>query len=53
MSNDPADPSTPLGQLAATLHELYLEFVAAGFTESQALYLVGQNLKAMHQASNG
>jgi hypothetical protein len=47
MSNEPADPGTPLAALTASLHELYLEFVKAGFSEAQALYLVGQQIRAM------
>ncbi|MGI5274856.1 hypothetical protein ACQEUU_37385 [Nonomuraea sp. CA-218870] len=43
---EPEDPITQLAAGAAQLHELYASFVAAGFTESQALYLVGQALAA-------
>lgn len=38
----PDDPMSELATAAASLHELYLSLVAAGFTETQALYLVGQ-----------
>lgn len=36
----PADPVTDLGAAAATLHELYLTFVRAGFTTDQVMQLV-------------
>lgn len=36
---EPVDPISELRQLAAQIHELYLEWVAAGFTETQALDL--------------
>lgn len=39
---EPEDPITQLAQAAASLHELFTAYVAAGFTENQALYLVGQ-----------
>lgn len=39
---EPEDPITQLAQAAASQHELFMAYVAAGFTESQAIYLVGQ-----------
>ncbi len=39
---EPEDPITQLAQAAASLHELFTSYVSAGFTKSQALYLVGQ-----------
>ena len=36
----PADPITDLAAGAAQLHEAYESFVAAGFTESQAMRMV-------------
>lgn len=50
MSNEqplPTDPITDLAAGAFAQHELYLAWVAAGFTESQAMYLVGQIVFAM------
>jgi hypothetical protein len=41
---EPRDPIVPLAAAAAQAHELYLTFVGSGFTETQALYLVGQIL---------
>src|SRR5690606_5978938 len=39
---EPDDPITQLAAAAAHLHELYSALAHAGFTEQQALYLVGQ-----------
>lgn len=36
------DEITELRAAAQQLHELYTEYVRAGFTEQQALYLVGR-----------
>ncbi|MCW2915520.1 MAG: hypothetical protein JWN52_3588 [Actinomycetia bacterium] len=46
MGDLPNDPVSALAEGAAQLHELYLAFISAGFTESQALYLVGQQIQA-------
>lgn len=43
---EPDDPITQLAAAAVGMHELFISFVAAGFTEQQALYLVGQALTA-------
>lgn len=48
-----SDVPYDVGQLttsAVALHEMYLAYVAAGFTEAQALYLVGQILAAAQGA---
>ncbi|WP_165969578.1 hypothetical protein [Nonomuraea terrae] len=50
---DPEDPITQLAAAAVGLHELYVSLVAAGFTESQALHLVGQALSAAAQGQSG
>jgi hypothetical protein len=42
----PPDPITALTEAAASLHEMFLAYVKAGFTEQQALYLAGQILTA-------
>jgi len=44
--SEPDDPITQLAAAAVGLHELFTSFVTAGFSESQALYLVGQALTA-------
>lgn len=36
---------TPLGLAATQLHEMYTEFRQAGFTDQEALYLVGQIIR--------
>jgi len=38
----PEDPITALTEMAASLHEMFKAYVEAGFTEEQALYLVGR-----------
>ena len=42
----PTDPITILGEAAAQLHEVYCSYIGAGFTEQQALYLIGQIITA-------
>lgn len=39
---EPEDPITSLAEAAVSLHELFQAYVDAGFTEQQALYLVGR-----------
>lgn len=46
MSPEPSDPITELAQAAMQLHELFTAYVEAGFTEQQALYLVGKIMTA-------
>lgn len=50
MGDLPNDPVSALAEGAAQLHEFFLALESAGFTESQALYLVGQAIN--HQAGN-
>lgn len=48
MGDDDKGPDNPIGALldaAISMHEMFTSFVAAGFTEQQALYLVGQSLR--------
>jgi hypothetical protein len=45
----PLGPISDLAQAATQLHELFSAYVAAGFTEPQALYLIGQLLRAQAQ----
>lgn len=42
----PADPVSALAEGAAQLHEVFEAYQDAGFTERQALYLLGQILQA-------
>ena len=44
----PADPVLPLRQMAVQMHELFTEYIHAGFNRKEALYLIGQ---AIHGAS--
>lgn len=45
----PPDPLTELAKGAAQVHELFSSYVDAGFSENQALYLVGKMLAASIQ----
>ncbi|MFJ2110641.1 hypothetical protein ACIOEX_01710 [Streptomyces sp. NPDC087850] len=46
---EPSDPISQLAEAAVQLHELYLSYISAGFTEGQALDMV----KAVLLASIG
>jgi hypothetical protein len=46
MTDFPAEPLSALAEAASGLHELFLSYVAAGFTDIQALHLVGLLLTA-------
>lgn len=41
------EPRTPLQEAAAQAHEMFTTFMGQGFTESQAIYLVGQVLVSL------
>jgi hypothetical protein len=43
----PQEPLTHLAEGAAQMHEMFLAYQQAGFTEYQALYLVGSVLRGM------
>lgn len=45
--NQPQEPMTPLATSAAQQHEMFLAWVAAGFTEPQALGLLKTWLHAL------
>lgn len=36
----PQDPSTPIAEAAVAIHEMFMTWVRAGFTEDQALRLI-------------
>jgi len=42
----PPDPLSELASVAVQLHEVYLTYTRAGFTDNQALYLVGKMVTA-------
>lgn len=42
----PADPVTELMEMAASMHELFQSWVAAGFTDEQAMRLLGSMIDA-------
>jgi len=45
----PAEPMTALAEGAATTHELFLAYVGAGFTPTQALYLTAEIITAPYR----
>jgi len=47
MAPDPQKPLTSLAESAAPMHEMFMAYRQVGFTEQQALYLIGCALKAM------
>jgi len=44
-SSTPVDPISELRAAAVQLHELHEEWLRAGFTADQAIYLVGQVIR--------
>ena len=46
MSNAPTEPTSDLRQLASVLWQTYVALRAEGFSEPQALTIVGQLLQA-------
>jgi hypothetical protein len=46
MTNGPIEPAADLRQLANTLRQTFLALVQEGFTEQQALTIIGQILAA-------
>ncbi len=51
-ANLPPNPITVLAEGAAQLHEIFCSYKAAGFTEQQALYLVGLIITAAMREAN-
>lgn len=49
MPEIPEDPITELAAIAQQMHEMYLAYLAAGFTEAQAMQL----LEAVVHAQSG
>ncbi|MEV7013287.1 hypothetical protein [Streptosporangium sp. NPDC051022] len=50
---EPEDPITQLAQGAVQLHEVFVAYVEAGFTEQQALFLIGQMIQALARGVTG
>ena len=46
MAEDPADAVTELAQMAIQMHELYVTYVDAGFTDAQAMQLLCAHVQA-------
>lgn len=48
MTEGPEDPFQGRGhQMAISLHEMFTSFIAAGFTEAQAMSLVNNSLQTL------
>lgn len=50
-SQSPENPLTQLAAAAAQIHEMFRALIGAGFTEPQALYLVGQQVRPRGEAA--
>jgi hypothetical protein len=50
MPSSPKDPITPLMEGTTQQHELFMAYIASGFTRKEALYLIGQILTAVVKA---
>lgn len=44
VEDTPVDPFTSMAAAAASMHEMYVSLLAAGFNEAQAMYIVAQAL---------
>ncbi len=51
MPDETPAPPLSIAEGAVALHESYTSFLAAGFTEHQALYLIGQMLRGASSGS--
>jgi hypothetical protein len=49
----PADPMTALSEGAVQVHELFMEYRHAGFTEGQAFAIINTILAAVIRNQNG
>ena len=45
MSEEPNTPITALWESALAMHEIFLTFMEAGFSESQALFMMVEMIK--------
>jgi hypothetical protein len=53
MPDAPSDPITPLLESATQIHEMFLAWQKAGFTEAQAFELVRTAIGAMFKGAGG
>lgn len=51
MSNGPVEPASDLRVLASTVRQTYVALVQEGFTEREALTIIGQILAAYRPTS--
>jgi len=49
----PTEPSADLRQLASIYHQMFIALTQEGFTEQQALLIIGQNIAASFLAGGG
>jgi hypothetical protein len=49
--DSPLDPITALASGAIAMRETFLSYLAAGFTEEQGLYLIGQLMRIAFEAA--
>jgi hypothetical protein len=49
----PDDPVSPLREAAVSMHELFSEYMRAGFNRKEALYLIGQQLHGVAAQGQG
>lgn len=53
MSERQTEPMTPMAEATAHLHEMFVTLVAGGFTEAQALHMLGVMLATNGQQQQG
>jgi hypothetical protein len=46
MGNGPVEPAADMRQMASMLHQMFVALTSEGFTEQQALVVIGQMLNA-------
>jgi hypothetical protein len=51
MPEPPQDPLSAMGTAAASIHEMFLAYVKAGFTRPEALHMLGIMLAEMASKS--
>lgn len=50
MTRPPREPSSDLRQAASGLHQMFVALVAEGFSEDQALVIIGHMLKGQQSS---
>lgn len=52
MNGVPVEPSADLRQFASTLRQMYVALLAEGFTENEALAIIGHTLRGSFGSSS-